>query len=149
LGRIYSHRTGCSHSTRPTSKRTPTWVTHSPDEVAALVVKLAKDGLTSSEIGVRIRDEYCIPLVKSLMGKPVSEILKENNLAPALPEDLKKILDKVRRLQAHLQTHHGDHKNVRSLELLEARIHRLSKYYRSIGVLPRTWKYSAKVAQLA
>ena len=40
-------------------------------------------------------------------------------------------------------------KNVRSLELIEAKIYRLSKYYKAIGILPQDFKYSAVVAQLS
>jgi small subunit ribosomal protein S15 len=149
LARIHSHRRGKSHSTRPTSKRVPSWVTHSPEEVEALIVKLAKSGLKPSEIGVRLRDEYGIPLVKPILGKSVTDVLRENNLLGDLPEDLERLLARAKRLQEHLAVHRSDRKNVRSLELLEAKIHRLSKYYKRIGRLPQDWKYSAVVAQLA
>jgi small subunit ribosomal protein S15 len=149
LARIHSHRRGKSHSTRPTSKRAPSWVTHSPEEVEALIVKLAKSGLKPSEIGVRLRDEYGIPLVKPILGKSVTDVLRENNLLGDLPEDLERLLARAKRLQEHLAVHRSDRKNVRSLELLEAKIHRLSKYYKRIGRLPQDWKYSAVVAQLA
>ena len=52
------------------------------------------------------------------------------------------------RLQNHLKTNKGDRKNVRSLELLEAKIHRVSKYYKTRNVIPKDWKYKAMVAQL-
>ena len=141
-------RRGKSHSIRPTSKRVPSWVTYSPDEVITLIVKMAKEGLTPSEIGLRLRDEYGIPLVKPLLGKGILQVLEENNLKPKLPEDLDRLLQKAKRLQAQLKVHKSDRKNVRSLELLEAKIHRLSKYYKRIGWLPPTWKYSTVVAQL-
>jgi small subunit ribosomal protein S15 len=34
------------------------------------------------------------------------------------------------------------------LELIEAKIHRLSKYYKRSGRLSKNWKYSAMIAQL-
>lgn len=149
MARIHAHRRGKSHSSRPTAVRTPQWVTYSPEEVATLIVKLAKEGLPQSEIGVRLRDEYNIPLVKPILGKPISQVLKENNLLPKSPEDLDRLLRRAKRLQDHLKASPADRKNVRSLELLEAKIHRLSKYYKRNGVLPADWKYSAVVAQLA
>jgi small subunit ribosomal protein S15 len=149
LARIHSHRKGKSHSTRPTSKRAPSWVTHSPEEVEALIVKLAKSGLKPSEIGIRLRDEYSIPIVKPILGKSLSDVLKENKLLGDLPEDLERLLARARRLQEHLAVHKSDRKNVRSLELLEAKIHRLAKYYKRIGRLNPDWKYSTVVAQLA
>ncbi len=149
MARLHSPSRGRSHSTRPTSRRAPTWVTHSPEEIETLIVKLAKSGLRPSEIGIRLRDEYSIPLVKQVIGKSITQVLEENNMLPELPEDLERLLDKCRRLQEHLKRHRGDRKNVRSLELVEAQIHRLAKYYKRIGLLPSTWKYSAVVAQLA
>ena len=64
MARIHAHTRGKSHSARPTSKDAPSWLTHSQGEVSSLVVQLSKEGLTSSEIGIRLRDEYAIPLVK-------------------------------------------------------------------------------------
>ncbi len=148
MARIHSHRHGKRHHTRPTSKRAPSWLTYSPVEVTAMVIKLAKEGVTPSSIGVRLRDDYGIPLVKPIIGKSVMELLRENKLAPAIPEDLQNLLDSARRVQSHLNAFRADRKNVRSLELIEAKIYRLSKYYKEIGVLPQDFKYSAVVAQL-
>ncbi len=149
MARIHAHRRGKSHSSRPTTLRTATWVTYSPEEVATLVVRLAKEGLSASEIGLRLRDEYSIPLVKPILGKSIGQVLKENNLLPKSPEDLDRLLERAKRLQEHLKANPPDRKNVRSLELLEAKIHRLSKYYKKNGLLPTDWKYSTVVAQLA
>lgn len=149
MARIHAHRRGKSHSTRPTSKRAAQWVTYSPDELVTIIVKLAKDGVTPSEIGVKLRDEYGVPLVQPLLGKPIGEILVEHGVKPQLPEALDRLLMRARALQNHLKAHPADHKNVRSLELLEAKIHRLSKFYKRSGTLPLTWKYSTVVAQLA
>ncbi|MGH9992676.1 MAG: 30S ribosomal protein S15, partial [Nitrososphaera sp.] len=33
-------------------------------------------------------------------------------------------------------------------ELVEAKIHRLSRYYKRMGILPQNWKYAAVIAQL-
>jgi small subunit ribosomal protein S15 len=78
----------------------------------------------------------------------MSEILTENNLKSEMPEDLERLVKKAAGLQRHLKAHNSDHRNVRSLELVEAKIHRLSKYYKSTGRLPTSWKYAAVIAQL-
>ncbi|MDA4123054.1 MAG: 30S ribosomal protein S15 [Thaumarchaeota archaeon] len=148
MARIHSHRHGKSHSTRPTSKRAPSWLTYSPEEVVALTIKLGKEGLTSSQIGTRLRDDYSIPLVKPVTGKSIAELLRENKLAPAIPEDLQNLLERAKRVQSHLEAYKSDRRNVRSLELIEAKIYRLSKHYKKIGLLPSTFKYAAVVAQL-
>jgi len=149
LARIHSHRHGKSHQTRPTSKRPPSWLTYSADEVSSLAIKMGREGLTPSQIGVRLRDEYGIPLVKPILGKSISTLLRENKLAPAIPEDLQHLLERAKRVQEHLSTFKSDRRNVRSLELIEAKIYRLSKYYKRTGLLSSDFKYAAVVAQLS
>ena len=110
---------------------------------------MAKEGVSPSKIGQFLRDDYGVPLVKSLVGKPVTKIIEEGKASPKLPQDLQDLIDRAQRVQKHLQTHRSDRKNVHSLELVEAKIYRLSKYYKDIGVLPSDFKYKAVVAQLA
>ncbi len=149
MARIHSHRHGKSHQTRPTSKRAPGWLTYSADEVVSLVIKLAKDGRGPSQIGVILRDEYGIPLVKQVTGKSVLDIMRENKTITGLPEDLQNLLNRAQKVKGHLDTFKGDHKNVRSLELVEAKIYRLSEYYKKLGTIPADFKYKTIIAQLA
>jgi small subunit ribosomal protein S15 len=149
LARIHSHRRGKSQSTRPSSKRPPTWVTYSQDEIVTTAAKFAKDGLGPSQIGLRLRDEYGIPNTKTFLGKTLTEVLEESKNAQPIPEDLGRLVERAAKLKVHLGNHHADRKNVRSLELLEAKIHRLSSYYKTNEKLPPEWKYSVAVAQLA
>lgn len=132
---------------RPTFKRTPSWITYSPDEVETLIVDMAKNEVPPSMIGVKLRDEYGIPLVKPLLGKSIQDILAEHDLAQEIPEDLDRLVKRARQLQYHLRQNPGDRKNVRSLELVEAKIHRLSKRYKRLGLMPSEWKYKSKIAQ--
>jgi len=105
-------------------------------------VKLAKEGKPASIIGGILRDQYGIPLVKSIVGKSISQILKEAGLAPTLPEDLGNLIRRATRLRRHLEKSGVDAYNRRSLQMIESRIHRLVKYYRRTGVLPADYKYS-------
>jgi len=141
------HR-GTSHSTRPVSKRPPTWCKYKPEEVDALVIKLAKEGHAPSKIGTILRDQHGIPLTKPITGKTVTQILKEAGLAPSLPEDLETLLKKAARLRAHLEKNKKDLHNNRSLQIIEAKIHKLSRYYKREGTLPPDWKYKAKSVAL-
>ena len=149
MARIHSHRHGKSHQTRPPSKSIPNWVTTTPDEAKAVALKLAKDGVTPSRIGQALRDDYGVPLLKPLVGKSLGKILTEAKAAPKVPQDLEDLIERARRVQKHLQAHRSDRKNVHSLELVEAKIYRLSKYYKAKGILPSDFKYTAVVAQLA
>ena len=148
MGRLHSHRHGKSHSIRPATLRAPSWITQSASEVEELVVKYAKEGLSPSQIGIKLRDQYSIPLVKPITKKSVTEILEEKKAMPELPEDLENIVRKAVGLQKHLKANKGDRRNVRSLELIEAKVHRLAVYYKRIGRIPKNWKYKSMVAQL-
>lgn len=120
-----------------------------PQEATAVILKLAKDGMTPSRIGMALRDDYGVPLAKPLLHKSVGEVLAEAKAAPKMPQDLQDLIDRAQRVKKHLETHGGDRKNVHSLELVEAKIYRLSKYYKDRGVLPKDFKYATVVAQLA
>ena len=140
---------GKSHSIRPVSRRPPSWCKYQPEEVEALVIKLAKEGNSSSRIGTILRDQYAIPLVKPITGKTIVTMLKDAELAPAMPEDLGNLLKKADSLAVHLEKNKKDLHNKRALQIVEAKIHKLSKYYKREGVLPTNWKYEPKIASLA
>ena len=148
MGRLHTHRHGKSHTIRPATLRAPSWITLSPKEIEELVVKYSKDGLSSSQIGLKLRDQHSIPLIKSITKKSLGKILEENNLQAEMPEDLDNIVKKAVGLQKHLKANKGDNRNVRSLELIEAKVHRLSVYYKRINRIPENWKYKSVVAQL-
>ncbi|KAG2474249.1 MAG: hypothetical protein NPMRth3_4840001, partial [Nitrosopumilales archaeon] len=80
MGRMHTHRHGKSHSIRPVIVRSPSWISQDSKQIEELVVKYAKDGLTSSQIGIKLRDQHAIPLVKSVTKKTVMQILEENKL---------------------------------------------------------------------
>ncbi len=96
-----------------------------------------------------MRDQYAVPLTKPVTGKTVLKVLTENNLAPSIPEDLASLLKKAHSLRLHLEKNRGDLYNRRALQLIEAKIHKLSRYYKRKGVLPANWKYDAKIASVA
>lgn len=140
---------GKSHQIRPVTKRPPSWCKYQPEEVEALIIKLGKEGNSPSRIGTILRDQYAIPLVKPITGKTITQILKNAELAPTIPEDLGNLLKKAERLATHLEKNRKDLHNKRALQLVEAKIHKLSRYYKREGLLPPTWKYEPKIASLA
>jgi len=149
MARIHSHRHGKSHQTRPSANKPPGWVATTPQEAKAIILKLAKEGQSQSSIGMALRDDYGVPLAKPLLKKSIGEVLSEAKAAPSIPQDLQDLMGRAQRVQKHLQDHRSDKKNVHSLELVEAKIYRLSKYYKEKGILPKDFKYTAVVAQLA
>jgi len=139
---------GSSQSIRPVSKRPPAWCRYKPEEVEAMVIKLAKEGYPASTIGMILRDRYSVPLTKPIIGRRITEILKEAGLAPPLPEDFETLLKKAARLRVHLEKNRKDLHNRRALQIVEARIRKISNYYKRRGVLPQDWKYEAKAGSL-
>jgi len=139
---------GKSHSIRPVSRRPPSWCRYQPEEVEAFVIKLAKEGNSPSRIGTILRDQYAIPLVKPITGKSITKILQEADLAPAMPEDLANLIKKAQGLAVHMERNKKDLHNKRAMQMIEAKIHKLSRYYKREGVLPLNWKYEPKIASL-
>ena len=86
----------------------PEWVPLSKSEVEETIVKLGKDGVLSARIGLIMRDQYAVPDVKLATGKTVTQILKENDLAPNLPDDLVALMRTAINLQVHLNANKKD-----------------------------------------
>ena len=145
---MHTHNHGKSHSIRPIELKKPDWIKMKPKEIEELIIKYTKEGMISSQIGIKLRDQHAIPLVKPILKKTISQVIKENDLTPEIPEDLNNIVLKAVNLQKHLKENKNDSRNVRSLELIEAKVHRLSTHYKKKGVIPKKWKYKSVVAQL-
>jgi small subunit ribosomal protein S15 len=142
MARMHSRKRGKSGSNRPARLEKPVWVEHSAEEVENLVVKLARKGHSKSMIGVILRDSYGIPLVKVVTGKPISQILKENNIEIALPEELTNLVKKALTIRKHLETNHKDLEAKKGLNRTESKIYRLIKYYKRKKILAPDFKYS-------
>ena len=139
---------GKSCSKHPINAENPTWVPLSATEIEDLVVKMAKDGNNSAQIGLILRDSYGVPDVKLATGKSITAIMKEKEVAGALPEDLANLMRRAIALNVHLKHNPRDIANKRGLQLIEAKIRRLESYYKSNNVIPADWKYSISTAEL-
>jgi small subunit ribosomal protein S15 len=139
---------GKSHSTRPARARPPIWVKYTPEDVELLVEELAKKGYGPSMIGIILRDQFGIPLVKLITGKKITKILEEKGLAPPIPEDLMALIRKAVNLRRHLEEHPKDLHAKKGLLDLESKIRRLVKYYKRVGKLPPDWEYDPEKAKL-
>ena len=148
MARMYSRKKGKSGSKRPVKKTVPSWVRYKAKEVDLLVAKLAKEGYSSSQIGVHLRDTYGIPSVKALTKRSVTQILGEKKLSPELPDDLQALLRRYVYLGKHLENNAQDKVAKRGLQLVESKIKRLAGYYKGTGRLPADWKYDPKKIRL-
>lgn len=145
---MYSRKRGKSGSNKPLNKETPEWVGYKAGEVEQLIVKLAKQEKSSSEIGLILRDSYGIPSVRAITNKKVVEILKEKELVGKLPEALSNLIKRHIALMKHLESNKHDKVGKRGMQLTEAKIKRLIKYYKKKGVLEAKWLYDKKKAKL-
>jgi len=110
-------------------------------EVEDMIISLVKKGFPPSMIGIILRDQYGIPLAKMVTKKKITQILREKGLAPEIPEDLYNLIRRAKRVRRHLEEHPKDFHSKRGLQLIESKIRRLAKYYKSRGVLPSDWEY--------
>jgi len=148
MARVYSGKKGEHGSKKPPVKIVPKWVKIKKSEVEELIVKLAKERYTSAVIGTILRDQYAIPDVKVLIGKTVSQVMRENSVYPSMPEDMLSLLKKAVNLRTHMEKWRQDYHSKKGLLNLESKIRRLGKYYSRNGVLPKNWKYDPNEAKL-
>jgi small subunit ribosomal protein S13e len=146
MGRMHAPGKGISSSALPYRRTPPSWVKTTPEEVCEQIFKLAKKGLSPSQIGVILRDSHGIPQVKGVTGNKVLRILKSNGLAPEIPEDLYQLIKKAVSVRKHLERNRKDKDSKFRLILIESRIHRLARYYKTAGQLPPNWKYESATA---
>ena len=148
MARIHARKRGKAGSKKPSRKTPPKWVRYKKNEIEKLVIKLAKEGNSTSMVGLILRDQFGVPSVEKITGKTISEIIKENDIYPKLPEDLFNLLEQAVNLRNHLKKNKKDYTSKRGLELLESKIRRVAKYYVKKKVLPEGWSYSPEKAKL-
>jgi len=141
MARMYSRKKGKAGSTKPSKKAIPSWMRYKPKEIELLIVKLAKEELTPSQIGLHLRDVYGIPDAGVVLKKKITQLLKEKNLTQAMPEDLASLIKRAILIKKHMEQNKKDMSAKRGLQLTESKINRLVKYYKKTKRLPMDWKY--------
>ena len=147
---MHTRRRGSSGSDRPTADEPPEWSDVDAEAVEERVVELAEQGLSTAEIGVKLRDEGVrgtpVPDVSLATGKKVTEILEENDAAPEIPEDLRNLMARAVRLREHMNENPMDVQNKRALQNTESKVRRLVNYYRG-DQLEADFRYNYDVAK--
>uniref|UniRef100_A0A2K6K052 Small ribosomal subunit protein uS15 N-terminal domain-containing protein n=1 Tax=Rhinopithecus bieti TaxID=61621 RepID=A0A2K6K052_RHIBE len=92
MGRMHAPGKGLSQLVLPYCHSVPTWLKLTSDDVKEQIYKLAKKGLTPSQIGVILRDSH---------RNNILRLLKSKGLAPDLPEDLYHLIKKAVAVQKH------------------------------------------------
>ncbi|MBS3146011.1 30S ribosomal protein S15 [Candidatus Woesearchaeota archaeon] len=147
MAKMHSRGRGKSGSKKPAPRKL-TWVRYKPKEVELLIVKLSKSGKMPSEIGIILRDSYGIPDVRPILNKRITKVLEDNKLVGEIPEDLTALIKRQIKIMKHREFHKKDQTSKRGLILTESKIHRLVKYYKKTGRLPKEWKYDSSKARL-
>ena len=147
MGRMQACRSkGIAKSARPYKRTPPAWLKINRAEVEEHCCKLAKKGMTPSQIGVVLRHSNGIAQVKSITGTKILRILKSHGLAPELPEDLYCLIKKAVAMRKHLERNRKDKDSKFRLILVESRIHRLARYYKRTRKLAPNFRYESATA---
>jgi len=127
MATMHGHGKGKSRSHAPKSEK-PYWLKLEAKEIEDLIIKLAKEGMTSDKIGLVLRDSYSIPNVKSLTKKKISKILKEHGIDEG-SLNFKNLQKKEENIKRHLKSNQVDKTARKGLQLTQAKLHRLKKYH--------------------
>merc|ERR1711955_89808 len=103
MGRMHAPGKGISQSALPYRRTVPNWLKLTSEEVNEQIFKLAKKGLTPSQIGVILRDSHGVAQVRFVTGNKILRILKSKGLAPDLPEDIYYLIKKAVAVRKHLE----------------------------------------------
>ena len=126
----------------------PEWIEYSNEEIEELILKLRKEGNSTSMIGIVLRDQYGIPDVKLVTGKKITKILEQHDQGLEYPEDLMNLIRRAVNIRDHLTENPKDLHTRRGLRIIESKIRRLVRYYVREGVLPEGWRYDPRSAAL-
>jgi len=148
MAKMHVRTKGSSGSTKPVKSNSLQWCNYTKDELVEIVTKLGKQGKSSSEIGMTLRDTHGVADFKLIAKKKISSVMAENDVISKVPEDLYNLIVKALRMYKHMYVNKKDVHNKRQLNLVEAKIRRLVRYYKNAKKIPLDWKYSIKAAEL-
>jgi small subunit ribosomal protein S15 len=149
MARMHTGKHGKSKSRKPDVPMgtRPEGLELNDEQIVKLVVDYAKQGMHQAQIGQKLKTEHSVPYIKQVFGKRLTNILNENGFKQEIPQDMMDLLTKAINLRRHIERNHNDVHNKTSLHRVEAKIWRLSNYYKDNGRLPSDWKYDpVKVA---
>jgi small subunit ribosomal protein S15 len=148
MAKLHSKKKGKSGSNPPKKEGSPEWSSYTKEEVEEIIRKLAREGVPPTKIGLTLRDQYSVPLVRRILGMSMKEFLEKENLLTKFPEDLLSLIKKAVGMRNHLKANKVDISNRVKLIHVESKIHRISKHYRKTGRVPAGWKYDPETAAL-
>ena len=148
MARLHSKKKGKAGTKMPKQKSVPEWVSVSKADLTALVVKMAKEGVPPSKIGLALRDLKGVPSIRAITGRRMCDLLSDEGVTSEYPEDLIALIKKAVKIRTHLKDSTADTHNAVKLSHVESKINRLVKYSSRTGRIPKNWRYSPEKAAL-
>jgi small subunit ribosomal protein S15 len=146
LARLHTRKHGKSKSRKPASADAK--LDADRPKVEKAILEYSKQGLDGAAIGRMVKEKHGAGYLKPLLGKRLDRFLAENGAEKRIPDDLMALMRKAVKMHNHLSANHRDVYGKLRLTRVEAKIGRLSKYYRNEGRLPADWKYDPAQAAL-
>ena len=129
MATLYGKGRGKARSHAPKPEK-PQWLKLEAKDVEKIVVDLAKKDIGVAKIGLILRDSFGVPNVRLITGKKINKILEEHGLAKKEPVDLAALEKRTKALKRHIEKNKKDTRAKRGLQLTEAKVRRLKKYYK-------------------
>ncbi len=148
MARMHSRKKGKSGRKRPKSKTASEWVEPKKADIEEIILKMAKEGVPGSKIGLALRDKHGVPDVKPILGMSLTAFMKKNKVGSEYPEDFVELVRRAVRMNRHLKKSKKDVLNKAKYNHVVSKILRLARYYEKKGILPKGWKYDPEQAEL-
>ena len=149
MARMHTKKHGKAKSRKPVLGADAPRVTElTNEEIEKHIVALAKQGMSPSAIGYKLKEEHKVMYAKHVLGRRLGKVLEEKGVAGSMPPDLMDLMKKAVNLRNHLSRNKHDKGNTTGLQRVEAKIWRLTKYYSRTGKLPSGWRYDPEQAAL-
>ncbi len=114
------------------------WEMPDNEEIKKIVQGLSDKGVSLSEIGMVLRDQYAVPNVRLVTNKKLKEITDKKGM---MPDDISALIAKADNLKKHLKSSPKDRSNRRGLQILLSKINRLARYYKRKGIVSDEFHY--------
>jgi len=108
----------------------------SKEQIEEMIAKLSKQELTAAKIGLELKKEGIY-----VKGDKISKIIEKQGTKKPVPDDLADLVKKADSLKKHRIKNKKDMVAKRGLQIIEARIRKLSFYYKKKKKLPSNWAY--------
>lgn len=146
MARLHTRKHGKAKSRKPADADIRQEADRATVEKA--ILDYSKQGMNAAAIGQNVKEKHGASYLKPLLGKRLNQFLSDSGVKKQIPDDLMALMRKAVGMHKHLGENRRDVYGRIRLIRVEAKIGRLSKYYRGTGRLPADWKYDPAQAAL-